>query len=143
MYLGEYQHTLDAKGRMTLPARLREGLEEGLVITRSVDTCLTVHPLAQWKAFAEKVALTPVSSELARRYRRVIFGGAQEVSLDKMGRMLLPAFLREYAEINDEVIIVGADDYVEIWAPDKWTLERAEDTSRKAEMEAEMSRLGI
>ena len=143
MFLGEYSHTLDAKGRLIIPARLRQGLEEGLVVTRGYDPCLLVYPLHEWQALAEKVALTPLSSRMARSYRRLTFGGAQEATLDKMGRVLLPAFLREYASIGDEAVIVGVSSYIEIWSPSKWQQMVAIDLQNSDAMQAEMARLGV
>lgn len=126
MFLGEYSHALDAKGRVTIPARFRDELDSGLVITRGYEPCLLVYALTEWTALANRAAGMPQASRAARSYSRLVFGGAFEAELDKMGRVLIPAFLREYAAIEEEAVIVGVNNFIEIWNPGRWrqTLER-------------------
>ena len=126
MFLGEYSHALDAKGRLTIPARFRAELDTGLVITRGYEPCLVVYPPREWTALSSKAAAMPQASRAARSYTRLVFGGAFEAELDKMGRVLIPVFLREYASIDEEAVIVGVNAFIEIWNPDRWreTLER-------------------
>jgi len=141
--LGEYSHTLDAKGRLTIPARFRAELEPGLVVTRGYEPCLVAYPLHEWAVLASKVAQLSRASHTARAYSRLVFGGAHEANLDKMGRILIPSFLREYASIGEETIIAGLNTYIEIWSPEKWqqTLER--DTQNLDVILAEVAQMGV
>jgi len=120
MFLGEYSHALDVKGRLTIPARFRAELKSGLVVTRGYEPCLVVYATKEWAALANRAAGMPQASRAARSYSRLVFGGASEAQLDKMGRILIPAFLREYAAIQEEVVIVGVNLFIEIWNPDRW-----------------------
>ena len=138
MFFGTHQHTLDAKGRMTIPVRLREGLQDGVVVTRGSEHNLVVYPRSTWAEIAENLAQTSITNRKARYLRRLLFGGAHEVSLDSVGRILLPAFLREWASIESEAILVGAGSFIEVWAPEVW--QPVEDVMSEimAEVEDEM-----
>ena len=107
MFLGQYTHCLDAKGRLTIPVAFRSPLDDGLVVTSGEERCLVVYTPDDWLALAAQVDLLPKASREARIYRRWVFGRAHETKLDSMGRLLLPSFLREYAEIGSEALIVG------------------------------------
>jgi transcriptional regulator MraZ len=120
MFLGEYEHTLDEKGRITIPAKFRGELASGLVITKGLDRCLVLHPVEQFKAFAAKVIVLPVTSAQARGFRRLEFAGAVNDEPDKQGRVGLPNHLREYANIDKQVVIIGLYDHCEIWNPETW-----------------------
>lgn len=120
MFLGEYRHALDSKGRVTIPARFRGELHQGLIITRGYEICLVIYPVDPWLQLARKAASMPVASSAARAYTRLIFGSAFEAMLDSMGRILIPIFLREYATIRDEAVIVGINTCIELWRPDRW-----------------------
>jgi MraZ protein len=121
MFLGEFSHTVDDKGRMTIPARFRPELATGVVVTRWLDGCLALYTNAEWEALAERVEALSITDRSARDFRRFIFGGAVEATPDRQGRVLIPAYLREYAGIDGEVTVVGMNTYVEIWRPDTWT----------------------
>lgn len=122
MFLGEYTHSLDNKGRLTIPARFRPQLEEGLVLARGEgqDPCLVIHPQREWEELAAALARMPRSRGSVRGYYHVFFSRAYEAVLDKMGRVLVPAFLREYAGIGEEAVLVGANTVVEVWNPETW-----------------------
>ncbi|MHB0856678.1 MAG: division/cell wall cluster transcriptional repressor MraZ [Anaerolineae bacterium] len=143
MFLGEYSHALDPKGRLTIPARFRAELESGLVITRGYEPCLVVYPLQEWGALAEKVARMPAASRTARSYSRLMFGGAFEQAPDKNGRVLIPAFLREYAGIQDDAVVVGVNNYVEIWSPVNWQEIVARDTENMDVILADVAGMGV
>jgi len=125
MFLGEYAHTLDDKGRLTLPAKYRAELAAGVVVTRGIDKCLSVYPLAEWQRVSERVNSLPMTDGQAREFRRLLFAGANDVELDKQGRVLLPQYLREYAGLDGNVIVAGLNTHLEIWAPDAWNAIRA------------------
>lgn len=120
MFLGEYTHTIDDKGRVTIPARFRAELAAGLVVTRGFDQNLMVYPVGEWQEMAERVASRPVSDEGVRAFRRRIFAGAADLEPDRQGRIILPQYLREFAAINGDVVIAGMYDYIELWNADAW-----------------------
>lgn len=121
MFLGEYTHTIDGKGRLTIPARFRGMLAAGLVVTRGFDQNLIVFPLDGWKELANRIGERPLSDEDMRAFRRRVFSGAVDLVPDKQGRILMPSYLRDFASIDGEVVIAGMYDYLEIWSAEAWT----------------------
>lgn len=120
MFLGEYQHSLDSKGRIIVPAKLREELGARFIATKGLDNCLFLYPLDEWRTIEAKVRSLPFTKADVRSFARFLFSGASELEIDKQGRILLPPNLREYAEIEKDLIIIGVGARVEIWASDKW-----------------------
>ena len=120
MFTGEYRHTVDDKGRIAVPAKFRVQLGAGAVVSRWLDACLAIHTQVGWDALAAKVAALPITDQNARRFQRLIFAGAAEVELDRQGRILLPAYLREHIELQNEAVVVGSRDHAEIWVPSTW-----------------------
>lgn len=118
MLIGEYQHNLDAKGRVNFPAKLRENLGETFVITKGLDHSLFVYPREEWRKLEQRISELPVSK--SRELQLFFFAGAAEVEPDKQGRVVIPANLREFAGLEKEVVIVGASVRAEIWDKDKW-----------------------
>lgn len=121
MFLGRYEHTIDDKGRLAIPARYRAALERGLVVTRGIDRCLTIYPLAAWEALADKVNALPLADPNARALRRLFFAEASDAALDRQGRIIVPATLRAYAGLAETAIIVGMHSAIEVWSPAGWT----------------------
>ncbi len=118
MILGEYRHTLDAKNRTFLPAKLREVLGERIVIAQGVDKCLTVYPMESWEKFEAKVAeLPPIK---ARQVRRWIYGFSQDTTVDSQGRVLIPNAYKEYAGLEKNLVSLGVGDHIEIWSEDEF-----------------------
>ncbi|CAN5218104.1 division/cell wall cluster transcriptional repressor MraZ [soil metagenome] len=120
MFLGRHNHNLDAKGRLALPARFRDTLVEGVVVTRGFDPCLLVYPLDAWIPLAERVAVLSISDPDVRKLRRMLFADAVDVQLDGQGRVLIPSELRAYASIEREAVVVGVHTFIEIWTPETW-----------------------
>jgi MraZ protein len=120
MFLGEYTHTIDEKGRLTIPAKFRGELASGLVVTRGLDRNLLVFTMKEWEELAQKIAKTPISDRSARAFSRRVFSGATDLVPDRQGRILIPATLREFAELGDEAVIIGMYNYAEIWNADAW-----------------------
>lgn len=120
MFLGRHAHAIDAKGRLAIPARFRDGLTDGLVLTRGIDRCLSLYPMAAWIPLAERVTALSFSDPDARNFRRMVFAEAVDLTLDGQGRVLVPPGLRRYADIDREAIIVGVHDAIEIWSPTRW-----------------------
>lgn len=126
MFLGEFTHTIDDKGRLTIPAKFRGELAAGLVVTRGFDQNLMLFPLAGWEELAEEIAARPLSDESVRAFRRRVFSGAVDLTPDRQGRILLPQYLRDFAGLNgDDVVIAGMYNYVELWSADTWDAVRA------------------
>jgi MraZ protein len=120
VFTGEYRHTVDDKGRIAVPSRFRAQLDGGAVVSRWIDGCLAIHTRTGWSALAEKIAALPVTDASARLFGRSIFAGATEADLDRQGRVLLPAYLREGVGLATDAVVVGARDHAEIWAPATW-----------------------
>jgi MraZ protein len=120
VFTGEYRHTVDDKGRIAVPAKFRVQLGAGAVVSRWLDACLAIHTQGGWDALAAKVAALPITDPNARRFQRLIFAGAAEVELDRQGRVLLPAYLREHIDLGNEAVVVGSRDHAEIWVPSTW-----------------------
>jgi MraZ protein len=120
MFWGEYSHHLDKKGRLIIPARYRSYLSEGAVLTRGIDHNLVVYPEEAWQVVSEQLNRIPITHRAARGLRRLLFSGAVELSLDRQGRVLVPSYLRDYASLDGEVLIVGMETFLEIWHPENW-----------------------
>ncbi len=120
MFLGEYRHTIDEKGRLTIPAKYRALLAAGMVITRGFDRNLMAFSLEGWEELAARVKSLPWSDPGAREFRRRVFSGAVDLVPDRQGRVLLPPFLREFANIDSDVVVTGMLDHLEIWNTNDW-----------------------
>ena len=120
MFMSEYNHTLDTKGRLIIPAKFREVLGEEFVISKGMDGCLFVYANDDWNSFEQKLTSLPLINKEARQFARFFLAGAATVEVDKQGRILLPAALREFAGLEKDVVLVGVGSRVEIWSKDKW-----------------------
>lgn len=120
MFIGEYQHTIDPKGRIIMPSRFREGLGEKFVVTKGLDECLFVYSLEEWSNLENKLKDLPLANRDARAFIRFFFSGAAECEVDKQGRVLIPSNLREFAKLDKEIVITGVSTRIEIWGKDKW-----------------------
>ncbi|MBP2653101.1 MAG: mraZ [Firmicutes bacterium] len=120
MFMGEYLHTIDNKGRLTFPVKFREGLGETFIATKGLDNCLFVYTQEEWAILEEKLKKLPMAKPEARAFVRFFFAGAAEVQCDKQGRVLLPPNLREYARLDKDVIVIGVSSRIEIWGKEAW-----------------------
>lgn len=120
MFLGEYRHTLDPKGRVNLPTKFRKDLSKGVVITRGVDRCLFVYPHATWERLAANLARLPLTAQAGRAFARLLLAGAMDVVPDGQGRVMLPEYLRAYAGLAKRVVLAGVYDRLEIWDEAAW-----------------------
>lgn len=118
MFMNEYNHTIDAKGRMILPAKFREGLGNRFVLSRGIDQCLTIYPLENWEKLASSLQKLSFTKSSVRTLRRFLIGSSTEVECDKQGRVLIPSHLREYAGIKKEALVIGTGATIEIWSPE-------------------------
>ena len=121
MFMGEYNHTIDAKGRLIIPARFRELLGEEFILTKGLDGCLSIYPLDEWNAFETKLRALPLTNKNARTFTRFFVAGATNCELDRQGRVLVPQPLREFAGLEKEVVLTGNLNRIEIWSKEKWS----------------------
>ncbi|MHB1652114.1 MAG: division/cell wall cluster transcriptional repressor MraZ [Desulfitobacteriaceae bacterium] len=128
MFMGEYLHTIDGKGRLIMPVKFREALGEHFIATKGLDHCLFVYPAEEWSTLEQKLRALPFTQPDVRAFVRFFFSGATECEVDKQGRILLPANLREYAQLSKDVVLVGVSARVEIWSQELWA-----EYSRQAE----------
>ena len=120
MFLGEYLHTVDDKGRLTVPAKFRGALSTGLVVTKGIDRCLVIYPMETWRALAERIASLPMTDQNARDFRRLVFANASDTVPDGQGRINIPPALRDYAGLDGQVVVAGCDTYIEVWSLSDW-----------------------
>ncbi|MBN2556960.1 MAG: division/cell wall cluster transcriptional repressor MraZ [Anaerolineales bacterium] len=123
MFLGQFTHNIDTKGRLTIPVRYRDALADGAYVTQGFERNLMVYTIESFERLAKKATTLSATNPEARAVRRLIFGGATEVQLDSSGRILIPPFLREYAQIESALTIVGSGEYFEIWTAEAWEAE--------------------
>ena len=120
MFMSEYNHTVDAKGRLIVPSKFREQLGDEFVVTKGMDGCLFVYANDDWNAFEQKLTSLPLINKEARKFARFFLAGAAQVEVDKQGRILLPANLREFASLEKDVVLVGVGSRIEIWSRENW-----------------------
>ncbi|MEK5334051.1 MULTISPECIES: division/cell wall cluster transcriptional repressor MraZ [Bacillati] len=120
MFMGEYQHSVDAKGRLIVPAKFREALGETFVVTRGLDNCLFGYPMDEWRKLEEKLKGLPMTKKDTRAFARFFFSGATEVEIDKQGRINIPSTLVQHAHLVKECVVLGVSNRIEIWAKDAW-----------------------
>ena len=121
MFMGEYNHIIDAKGRLIIPARFRELLGEEFILAKGLDGCLSIYPMDAWEAFETKLRALPLTNKNARTFTRFFVAGATNCELDRQGRILVPQTLREFAGLEKEVVLTGNLDRIEIWSKEKWS----------------------
>ena len=138
MFFGTHTPRLDDKGRLFLPAKFREQLQEGLVITRGQERCLYVWPLAEFSALTEQMRQAPVTNKRARDYMRMLFAGASDETPDKQGRITVPPMLREYASLTRDCVVIGAMNRVEVWDADAWQRYSGEQEQAFADLSEEV-----
>lgn len=143
MFFGRFEHTLDDKGRLTIPAKYRNTLATGVVITRGLDRCLYVYPSSEWGQISERIKQLSQMKKDARSFVRFLFAEAIDCIPDKQGRVLIPAYLREHANLSDEVIVAGSNDRLEIWNPDTYQEENSRLQQDADALAEQLSELGI
>ena len=143
MFFGEYEHSIDAKGRVILPSKFREKIGDKCYVTRGLDNCLNVYTEEAWEGFVAKFRSLPMGREDVRKAQRFFIGGAAELEADKMGRVSLPQNLREYAQLEKEVVVIGNVDHVEIWSVDVWGNYNKDDGASINEIAGKLVDLGF
>lgn len=142
MLIGEFEHSLDAKGRLIMPAKLRESIGDTFVVTKGLDGCLFAFSITEWTNFEEKLKSLPLSNKNSREFVRFFLSGATECEIDKQGRFLIPNNLREAAGLVKETVIIGVGTRIEIWDKEKWTEYNNENMSVE-DIAENMTMLGI
>ena len=143
MLIGEYEHSLDAKGRLIMPAKLREDMGEKFILTTGLDGCLFGFSMSEWEKFEDKLKSLPITNKNARNFVRFFLSGATECELDKQGRFLIAGKLRDVAKLDKDVTIIGAGTRIEIWDKAKWEEHNSEENLSIEEIEQNMEDLGI
>ena len=143
MLIGEYEQSLDAKGRLIMPSKLREDIGEKFIITKGLDGCLFGFSKQEWTNFEEKLKTLPLTNKNARDFVRFFLSGATECEIDKQGRFLIVANLRQYASMEKEVVIIGVGTRIEIWNKQKWDSYNSEENISADEIAENMTMLGI
>lgn len=143
MFIGEYDHSIDQKGRVIVPSKFREGLGIKFIVTKGLDNCLFAYPQNEWSLLEEKLKTLPLTSKEARTFVRFFFSGATECEVDKQGRILLPSNLREHAALDKDVVVIGVSTRVEIWSKERWTNYINNDSIDVDSIAEKMFQLGI
>jgi len=143
LLIGEYEHSIDTKGRLIMPAKLKEDIGEKFVITKGLDGCLFVYSQSEWKLFEDKLRAFPLTNKDARALVRFFLAGAMECEIDKQGRFLIAANLREFAGLEKEVVVIGVLNKIEIWSKEKWLKYSEEENNNADEIAEKMANLGI
>jgi MraZ protein len=143
MFLGEYKHNLDSKGRLAVPAKFREKLAQGAIITRGLDSCLFIFPRSEWEKLAEKITNLPLAQANSRAFARLMLAGAVDVEVDSQGRILIPDYLRRYAGLAKEAVVTGLMNRIEVWDGDTWERYKAKTESASEEIAEKLGELGI
>ena len=143
MFLGEYQHVVDDKGRISIPAKFRTALKGGAVVTRGLDRSLVVYAMREWKILAEKLASLPISEQNSRAIARLMLAGAMDVAVDGQGRIAVPEYLRQYAGLKKSVVVAGLYNRLEIWDGEAWSSYKNKTEGESNAIAENLSALGI
>lgn len=143
MFIGEYSHTIDAKGRLAMPAKFRARLKRGAVVTRGLDNCLFVFSATEWEKFAAQVTTAPLTKANSRAFSRFLLAGASEAEFDKQGRILIPEYLRTHAGLDKKTVVAGLGSRIEIWDETAWQKYSKVTEQNSVSIAEELSELGI
>ncbi len=143
MFIGEYSHNLDDKGRIAVPKKFRSDLRKGAVVTRGLDTCLFLYTKKEWEKLAVKLSNLPFAQANARAFARLMLAGAMDVEIDGQGRAVLPEYLRKFAGLNKEVVVAGLYSRLELWDSAKWSEYKTKTEAESNQIAEQMSALGV
>ena len=143
MFIGEYNHNLDNKGRLAVPVKFRDDLKKGVVITKGLDGCLFLYTMSEWKILAEKLSKLPISQSNTRAFARLMLAGAMDVQVDKQGRVVLPDYLRKYASLKKKIIIGGLYNRLEIWDENNWEKYKNKTEKESGDIAEKLGELGV
>lgn len=143
MFIGEYTHSIDAKKRLAIPSKFRRALGKRAVVTRGIDNCLVIYPLAEWQKLAKKLESLPSSQADSRGFARIMLSGAVDVEFDKLGRILLPDYLKNYAFLKKEVAVLGLSNRIEIWNEKRWQEYKKKTEATVGDIAERLKELGV
>ncbi len=143
MFIGEYQHSIDDRGRLAIPSKFRAQIKKGAVVTRGLDNCLFLYTQEEWEKLANKLASLPISQANTRAFSRLMLAGAMDVKLDSHGRIIVPQYLRNFSSITKKVIIAGLFNRLEIWDEEKWNTYKLATEKNSSEIAEKLGELGV
>ena len=143
MFIGEYQATVDEKGRISIPAKFRPALKSKVVVTRGLDNSLFLYSLPEWKKLAEKLASLPISTANTRAFSRLMLAGAMDCELDKQGRIIIPSYLKEFAKISKRAVVAGLYNRIEIWSEELWNTYKQQTEAASNSIAEQLGSLGV
>jgi MraZ protein len=143
MFIGEYQATIDEKGRVAIPSKFRSQLKSQVVVTRGLDNSLFLYNLDEWNKLAEKLASLPISTANTRAFSRLMLAGAMDCEVDKQGRIVLPGYLKEFAKIGKKAVVAGLYNRIEIWSEELWKKYKAQTEKQSNEIAEQLGSLGV
>lgn len=143
MFIGEYSATIDDKGRISIPAKFRPSLKAKVVVTRGLDSSLFLYTMDEWKKLAEKLASLPIATANTRAFSRLMLAGAMDCEIDKQGRIILPAYLKEFAKINKKVVVAGLYNRIELWSEELWSTYKAQTEAASNSIAEQLGSIGV
>ena len=143
MFIGEYSHNVDQKGRLAIPIKFRDAFGQGAVVTKGLDDCLFIYTQSEWEKLAEKLAHLPISQSNTRAFSRLMLAGAMDIEMDKQGRLMLPEYLRQYAGVAKKVVITGLYNRLEVWDDQKWNIYKSGTEKSSTQIAEAMKELGV
>ncbi len=143
MFIGEYRHSIDEKGRLAIPVKFRGDLESGAIVTRGLDGCLYVYTSSEWQKLADKLAAMPMSQSNSRAFARLMLAGAMDVAIDKQGRVVLPEYLRAYAGIKKNLVVAGLYNHLELWDESAWDAYKRKTEKDSGDIAEQLGALGV
>lgn len=143
MFIGEYHHSLDQKGRVQVPVKFRKDLQKGAVVTRGLDRCLFVYTADEWEILADKLAKLPIAKANSRAFARLMLAGAMELEIDRQGRVVLPEYLRQYAGLKKSVVVAGLYNRLELWDKEVWKRYRTGTEKQSGDIAEALGELGV
>jgi MraZ protein len=143
MFIGEYNHNLDEKGRLAVPVKFRNDLRKGAVVTKGLDGCLFLYVMDEWKVLADRLSRLPISQSNTRAFARLMLAGAMDVQIDKQGRIIVPDYLRKYAGLKKKVVINGLYNRLEIWDEDNWEKYKKKTEKESGNIAEKLGEIGV
>ena len=143
MFIGEYSHNLDDKGRLAIPVKFRDQLKKGAVVTRGLDNCLFLYTKTEWQKLATKLAALPISQANSQAFSRLMLAGAMDIDVDKQGRVILPEYLRKFAGLKKELVLAGLYNRIEIWDVKNWESYKGQTEAQSGNIAERMGELGV
>lgn len=143
MFIGEYKYSIDAKGRLAIPAKFRTNLVGGCVVTKGLDNCLFIYPKEEWEKLAKKLSTLPISKKNSRAFSRLMLAGAMDLEIDRQGRVVLPKYLREYGKLKQKAVITGLYNRLEVWDVSRWRRYKSQAEQSSVDIAEQLDELDV